>query len=110
MHDRKPDRDERRALKERYRRAFARLTELLLEADPALLDFGFNTNEYDPEAGTILPRLLECESPDAVRAVVRGELVRWFGELVPESPAAYEALAERVWAQVVPILRGDADA
>jgi hypothetical protein len=73
-----------RALKERAMREQPALvlavSEILFRHDPAGINFGDNTNEYDPEAGSIVARLHECADADDVRRVVGEEFVRWFGK------------------------------
>lgn len=70
---------ERRRLKEQYGALFDSVAALLFRHDPIGIAFeNSNTDEYEPETGTILPRLRRCEShADALRAV-HEEFVRWF--------------------------------
>ena len=53
---------ERGKIKKEYGRLFEAVSEILFRHDPAELNFGFNENEYEPEAETILPRLRNCQS------------------------------------------------
>jgi hypothetical protein len=56
-----------------------------------------NTDEYDPEAGTILPRLQSCKSSaDALRAV-HEEFVRWFGADTAGPQESYGNIASEIW-------------
>ncbi len=72
--------EERRALKAEYGELFDAVSCLLFRADPIGISFDDeNLDEYDPEAGTILPRLKTCEAADDVLRVVHEEFVRWFG-------------------------------
>jgi hypothetical protein len=68
----------REALKRQYGAAFGRLSEILFTEDPVGISFDENTDEYDPEAGTILPRLGSCRSVDDVLRVVYEECLRGF--------------------------------
>lgn len=86
-------RSELRAL---YRDAYQRLEALLFEEDPIGLNFGHNTDEYDPEVQAILPRLRSCATVDDVQAVVHDEFMRLFA---PESAgmlSKYRRIAERI--------------
>jgi hypothetical protein len=67
---------ERTALRARYGAAYDQLLNLLFEEDPEGLNFGDNADEYDPEVGTILPRLADCSSADDVQAVISEEFRR----------------------------------
>jgi hypothetical protein len=46
--------------------------------DPIGLNFETNTDEYRPEAQSIVIRLPEATSRDEVRRIVHEEFVRWF--------------------------------
>lgn len=70
--------DERRRLKAEYGKLFDAISALLFRADPIGINFDENLDEYDPETGTILPRLKTCKSADDVLRVVHEEFVRWF--------------------------------
>lgn len=61
------------------------------------INFEHNTDEYDAEAGTILPRLETCLTVESVRAVVHEEFVRWFGSDVAGEGVRYHEAAERIW-------------
>ena len=50
----------RDALKKRYRGLYDRVTSILFRIDPMGINFEDNTDEYDPETDTILPRLQNC--------------------------------------------------
>jgi hypothetical protein len=50
------------------------------EADPiGLLALGAPSDEYAPEIGTIIPRLVKAQDVDEVTAVLHEEFLRWFG-------------------------------
>jgi hypothetical protein len=69
---------ERDRLKKQYGLLFATVAALLFESDPIGINFGDNTDEYEPEAGTILPRLASAKSVDDVQTIVDEEFSRWF--------------------------------
>lgn len=108
MNDSEWIRSERKRLKRVYRQAFERLNEILFQEDPVGINFEDNTDEYEPEVGTILPRLAGCGSAGEVRAVIHEEFVRWFDAPTAGPPDSYTAIAERTWNDVVPIVRGSA--
>lgn len=61
------------------------------------INFVMNDGEYDPETGTIIPRLPDCESRLDVRRVIPEEFIRWFS-LVDAGPEdRYQKAAKRVW-------------
>jgi hypothetical protein len=60
------------------------------------INFEDNTDEYDPEVGTILPRLRDCRSPEQVRRVTYEEFLRWFGGGVGDEQK-YGAIAQEIW-------------
>jgi hypothetical protein len=83
--------------------AYQRLTEILFIEDPAGINFETNTDEYEPEVGTILPRLHDCRSLDDVNRVVREEFLKWFGGTAA-FPDKYPKLANRIWEEIIPKL------
>lgn len=60
------------------------------------LNFGENSNEYEPEVGTILPRLRSCSRAEDALTVVFEEFVHWFG---PEenNRERYRPAAVEIW-------------
>lgn len=90
--------EERRRLKAEYGELFDALSALLFRHDPIGIAFdNENTDEYDPETGTILPRLRNCASSSDVQRVVHEEFVRWFdaGNAGPEE--RYTLIASEIW-------------
>ena len=90
-------RAERQRLKREYAGMFEDLTAFLYELDPMGLNFEINPDEYEPEVGTILPRVFEAESPADIVHVVREEFERWFGPRPRIENATYEDLAEGIF-------------
>ena len=72
-------RSDRAGVRHRYGDLFDQVSAALFAADPTGINFGSNTDEYDPEASTIIPRLHECHSVCDVQAVIHEEFVAWFG-------------------------------
>lgn len=87
----------RSAVKRRYGTLFHETSALLFRLDPIGINFEDNTDEYDPEVGTILPRLARCRSALEVRGVVFEEFVRWFGPETAGEERNYTAVAEELW-------------
>jgi hypothetical protein len=88
---------ERRRLKAKYGEFFDALAALLFRHDPIGINFETNTDEYEPEEGTILPRLHACHSEgDAVR-VVHEEFIRWFSAEDAGPVARYVQLGKEIW-------------
>ena len=73
-----PTKTERDAIKREYGTLFASISDALFEADPIGINFDDNTDEYDPETGTIIPRLGLAKSAEDVQAIVYEEFCRWF--------------------------------
>ncbi len=87
-----------RELKAEYKRLRAVLQEALNAADlMGLLDSGSPADEYDPEIGTILPRLRGASSVDEVRDVLVEEFAHWFGEAGAGSADWFVVPAQRIW-------------
>lgn len=89
--------EERRRLKVEYGEIFNSIAALLFRHDPMGINFDINTDEYEPEAGTILPRLRTCHSADDVRQVVHGEFVRWFDAGNAGPLELYTQIASEIW-------------
>lgn len=95
-------RRKREELRRRYGLAYDRLSNILFTEDPIRINFGEKTDEYEPEVGTILPRLRDCRSADDVRRVVHEEFVRWFDASTAGPTENYQTIAMRVWDEVIP--------
>lgn len=92
-------RSDRAALKLKYGVLFESVSAILFKADLIGINFESNTDEYDPEVGTILPRLGQAKSVRDVALIVHEEFCRWFG--VEESFAVehYQDVAEQIWSE-----------
>lgn len=84
-------------VKLRYKKLFDEVSALLFRYDPIGINFENNTDEYDPEVGTILPRMSGCHSPLQVRRVVFEEFCRWFGPETARDELSYDAIAKELW-------------
>jgi hypothetical protein len=91
-------RQERRELQAEYGKLFDSTAALLFRHDPIGISFeNPKTDEYEPEVGTILPRLHGCKSSDDVLRVVHGEFVRWFEASNAGRPERYAQIASEIW-------------
>jgi len=94
--DRAENRGRRSELRRRFKRLYEEVTRILFEEDPIRINFATNTDEYEPEVGTILPRLRECATAADVRTVVHAEFVRWFGPEIGDPAEKYTSAAKRI--------------
>jgi hypothetical protein len=86
---------QRPAVKAKFGELFEEVSEILFRYDPMHINYGSNTDEYEPEVGTILPRLKQCRSAQDVQAVVYDEFGRWFG--LPGEQEKYRQLSQEIW-------------
>jgi len=89
--------ENRRLLRTEYGKLFDAMAALLYRHDPIGINFEINTDEYESEAGTILPRLHSCHSADDVLQVVHAEFVRWFDSDTAGPLEHYKEIASEVW-------------
>ena len=87
----------RREVQEKDPIFFAAVSGAMFEHDPIGINFEDNTDEYDAEAGTVIPRLQSCLSAEDVALVLHEEFQAWFGSETAGEIAAYRALAARIW-------------
>ena len=66
----------RAALRSEFSSLYDAVLAILFDADPVGINFEFNTDEYEPEVGTILPRLSKCHSVDDLQRVIHEEFLR----------------------------------
>jgi hypothetical protein len=102
MTDAEQIRRRRKELRERYGVAYDGLSKILFTEDPVGINFETNTDEYEPEVGTIIARLGECRSVDDMRRIVHEEFVKWFDVVTAGPPENYQIVAKRIWKEVVP--------
>ena len=69
----------RQQMKEAYTDLYDDLLAIIFRHDPVGICGETNTDEYDPEVGSILPRLREAHSAADVCGIVHEEFVAWFG-------------------------------
>ena len=97
MNDRAENRRRRSELRRRFKGLYEEVTRILFEEDPIRINFETNTDEYEPEAGTILPRLRGCATAEDVRMLVHTEFVHWFGSEIAGPAEKYTSAAKRIW-------------
>jgi len=91
------ERQARKKLKAEYGALFADFAEILFRLDPAGINFEINPDEYEPEVGTILPRVFKASSDEEVTLVVREELRRWFGAGISRPGVTYEQIGRELY-------------
>jgi hypothetical protein len=76
------------------------LSAILARRDPVgLVSIGAPEDEYEPEVGTILPRLREASNSAEVQRILCDEFDRWFGADTPKmTQEELSPVAEEVWA------------
>ena len=85
------------ALKEAHRVIFEALAALFFEIDPVGINYDENTDEYEPEVGTVLPRLAGAKSLVDVNTILTEEFDHWFGRPNYNEERLAD-LAVRTWA------------
>lgn len=89
-----------KACKAKYGKVFDEVSETLFEIDPIGISFTCNTDEYEPEVATILPRLETATNVMDVQNIIYEELDRWFSGAYNQwykCIGDYEPIANRVW-------------
>jgi hypothetical protein len=89
----------RRKLRTAYGELFDSVAALLFRHDPVGINFEDNSDEYETETETILPRLKACSSESEVLQVVHQEFVRWFDPVMAGPPERYTQIASEIWRQ-----------
>lgn len=89
--------NERRRLKAEHGELFNSISVILFRYDPVYINFGCYTDEYEPEAGTILSRLHTCHSVEDVLQVVHQEFVYWFDPVTVGPAERYAQIAFEIW-------------
>ena len=92
-----PTKTERDAIRREYGALFASISAALFEADPVGINFEENTDEYDAEAGTIIPRLGSAKSSEDVQTIVYEEFCRWFGPITAPPREKYASVSVKIW-------------
>ena len=90
---------DRQKLKALYKELYVNVSAILFKHDIMGINFEENTDEYEPEVDTILPRLSDANDPDDVSLIIYEEFVKWFDEdcVAPKESTAYTAMAKDIW-------------
>jgi hypothetical protein len=88
---------ENQRVRTEYGALFDDLAAVFFRHDPIGINFDDNTDEYEPEARTILPRLRTCRSSEDALTVVHEEFQRWFEPDTAGARERYSAIADEVW-------------
>jgi hypothetical protein len=92
--------ERRQRLRQEYGWLYDVVVKLLFDYDPASLNHTVNTDEYEPEAETILPRLSEADSPGTLSHIIHEEFVRWFSPIIAARKASsYDRVADAMWTE-----------
>jgi hypothetical protein len=98
----KAERAERLRQLSGYEEVVAKVSAALFASDPIGINSEDNTDEYDPEAQTIVIRLMgETGKPDVV-TIVHEEFTRWFGSGTAGPRREYEGIGQeisRLWSE-----------
>lgn len=89
--------EERRRLRAEYGKLFDSVAALLYRHDPIVINFDDNADEYEPEAGTILPKLKTLHPADDVLLVGHAEFVRWFDRGTAGPAEHHKKIASEIW-------------
>src|SRR5262245_61945824 len=87
---------QRSRLKAEHEDLFDDLAAYFLDADPMERNLGSYGDEYEPEVGTILPRVRGLDSVAPIAAVLRQELARWWNRDIRSDGPSYEEMAAGV--------------
>jgi hypothetical protein len=90
------ERERQKLVKAKYAALFAAATQLFFRVDPIGINFESNADEYEPEVGTVLPRLESARSVGDVERILREEFSRWFGNTFDGHTT--DRLAPELWA------------
>jgi hypothetical protein len=91
----------------RYETLVAAVERAINDADPiGLIEGGAPADEYSPEIGTIVPRLVNAQNVDDVTAVLHEEFLRWFGDDTAGPRQAYEPPARQIWQALLEFRQG----
>lgn len=89
---------ERERVRQTHPELFAAVSGAMFHRDPVEINYHFNTDEYEAEAGTVIPRLQDCRSAEEVTTVLHEEFVRWFGSETAGPRERYLDLSQDIWA------------
>ena len=84
--------------KKEYQSLLVKLTEILYALDPiGIVDDDMPNDEYMPEAGKIIPRLREANSPEGLSVIMYQVFAYQFDEKSAGCPSKYISAAKEFW-------------
>lgn len=87
---------------QRYEALVAAVKRAIDAADSiGLRRLGAPADEYEPEVGTIVPRVARANDIGEVREIVHEEFANWFGVGTVGPATAYEMPARAIWEAVL---------
>ena len=84
-----------RLVQKKFGVLFSEVEKVLFDADPMGINLGFNTDEYEPEVRTILPRLKPSCSVQDVQQIVYEEFCYWLDD--SSKKKVYLTIARNIW-------------
>jgi hypothetical protein len=88
---------EKKRLSAEYETLLRQMVEVCMRHDPIGINFEVNSDDYEPEVRTILPRLKACENSNEAVKVVHEEFQKWFGLDIAGPKERYLSLAKEIW-------------
>jgi hypothetical protein len=83
--------------KQKFGALFTAVSAVMFDVDPMRINCIDNTDEYDPEAASVLLRLHSAQSVLEARTIIHEEFVHWFDDMAGDE-VEYTEVADRVWA------------
>ena len=69
----------------------------MFKHDPMKINLETHTDEYDPEAGTVISRLETVTNQDDVATILHEALIDWIGVEIAGDRDRYIALVQDIW-------------
>ena len=89
---------EKKALRQKFDELRSIVDLAVRREDPmGLLATNAPLNEYDPEVGTILPKLKTALSEEHLAEIIGREFSKWFGEDFSRKDSSIKNMAHEIW-------------
>jgi hypothetical protein len=92
-----PKRSEWKKVRETHPELSRAISSCLFRHDPVGINYVTNTDEYDPEACTILQELEGCRTVEDVQRMVYTTFCDWFDEQMIGDPESFRGVSEEIW-------------
>ena len=89
--------DKKIILKRQYNKLYLEVEQILFRHNPIGINFETNSDEYDPEVNTILPRLKDANNEEDVLNIVYEEFIKWFDPETTGAKDSYKEIANEIW-------------